>query len=288
MKKRKLMFFLLGGYLLSFLSIDNALSLYVINSNATKQFNIDAVGEASANTKRFYFCTTTTWEQSFALEYVYLFNSSTKESNATFPGINITETRIASGISSWQCRYYIDVDLNSFDSCVFSRVNPSSTSTVWNQTVDITLNDSFNTITIDNDSKTNDKNNVSTSTLTNVESNLKDIYFVANSTWYTSDARPNIHLFGKTITTNWDSTNLGVSLYPYASDSSTKTWKISVDMNVYSQGKFVRMNPDGNGSKSGLWNEASSDSNISSYNTFTFSSWSSDSKFNITPSTKTY
>jgi len=59
MKKRKLMIFLLGGYLLSFLSIDNALSLYVINSNATKQFNIDAVGGLRLTPKGFMLSLTT-------------------------------------------------------------------------------------------------------------------------------------------------------------------------------------------------------------------------------------
>lgn len=284
MKKRKLFVSLfLSAYALSFLTIDNALGLYINSEGREKVFNINATVSATKNIKRFYVVTYNWWNNGSTVgQYLYLFNSSTSTSDSTFPGNNIKDTTHREIVwgevsnsadnTSNECKYYFDVDMDLYDSFILTRAlisAPTTGSNQYNQTVDIKLDESYDTYYINNDETTT----VSSKTRYQYSTNMKNLYVrTKNSEWGINNADVWIYLLNNTG-------NFSKKMITFSTGSTYSYYWYYVDFNKYTTCIICRMNPSGGDTFSwdNKWNQTSDITLDSSKNYILITGWNAGS-----------
>lgn len=278
MKKGKLLLsLLLGTYALSFLTIDNAFSTYIITAEE-KQFNINIT--ATSNIKRFYFVTYNWWNNGSTVgQYIYLFNSTSSAENATFPGENIKSQReIVYGTvsdsaddTSNECKYYVDVNLDLYDSCILTRAlasDPTTATNQYNQTVDITLDENYDTYFIDND------NNYVSDKKYQYTTNMKNIYVrTESSTWGSSSALTYLYLYKGDTNNSWP----GYSMYKYSSSETYTYYWYPVNYDRWSTFIIARINPNNTNQ---TWNQTGNITLSTNYNLVIINGYASSYTYN--------
>lgn len=258
----------------SFLSIDNALGLYVIASNDSKVFEINYV--STTNIKRIYFETYNWWNVDCE-QYLYLYNSSnTTICNATFPGANINNTGVLlsgdlTSTSSYNtCRYYYDIDLNLYDTCILSRCD-SSTKNAINQTINLTLSENINEFKVytgDNDKDSYGHYNCGTD---NIEINDSCYFYVKSNTtgtedWGYASALSYIYAYNNADSSIKNKEFPGLEMFVYSTTDDLKIWRTYIDYSSYDTVVISRYNPNDRSEK---WAQTSNITLDSSFNTLT-------------------